>query len=326
MGLAQDCTDCPNPLDREFLPDEWSFTKQVNEVNVLFVAAQHGRFAADLVRDDITILDDNKPPAAVLAFRNERELVLRAGLLIDTSNSVTSRFRFEKDAATAFLRQALNRSSDQAFILGFNDHARLAQDFTGNPELLKQAVANLAIGGGTALYDAIRIGCEKLRREAARDGVSRVLIVLSDGQNNAGASNLAVAIEAAQQAEVTIYAISTNYPGERNYSENFAAQDGNSNLRKLAQQSGGRVLFPVRPEYLPRAFAAIDDELRSRYAICYRPADFIPDGHYRAIKLEAHKGRERLQVRARSGYHATLAFLHQPVSEGTDSSLRVPRR
>ena len=93
--------------------------KQVNEVNVLFVATRKGKAVGDLSRNDISVRDDNKPPIAILGFRTELELPLRVGVAIDTSSSVTSRFRFEQDAASAFFRQALNRDGDLGFVMGF---------------------------------------------------------------------------------------------------------------------------------------------------------------------------------------------------------------
>ena len=165
----------------------------------------------DLSQKDILVRDDNKRPTAILGFRTEQALPLRVGVAIDTSNSVTSRFRFEQDAASAFFHQAVNRSSDLGFVMGFENHPTVMQDFASDPDLLSKGVDQLKPGGGTALYDAIHMACQKLRNHPEQDMVARVLVVLSDGQNNAGDVTLERAIDAAQEAEVTIYAISTNY-------------------------------------------------------------------------------------------------------------------
>jgi Ca-activated chloride channel family protein len=324
LSQAQDCVKCaiPSVLDVPVTTPEWIIRKQVNEVSVLFVAGRHGKFTGDLTQQDITVLDDNKPPAAILGFRTERELPLRVGILIDTSSSVTSRLRFEQAAASAFMHYALNRDTDLAFVFGFNNHVRLMQDFSGDPDLLSQAVQRLTTGGGTALYDAVGLACKKLQSRTEQDMVGRVLVVLSDGQSNAGSLGLEAAIDAAQQSEVTIYAISTKYPRGWAYSTDLPGQEGNSNLRNLADQTGGRVLFSSRPKNLSEAFAAIDQELRSRYAVSYRPADFTPDGHYRKIRIEARQAGEKLQVRARKGYRARLAFL--PASEPQEADRNLP--
>ena len=324
-AYAQDCAECATNalLEAPVSSGEWLLTKQVNEVNVLFVATRKGKAVGDLSRNDISVRDDNKPPIAILGFRTELELPLRVGVAIDTSSSVTSRFRFEQDAASAFFRQALNRDGDLGFVMGFENHLTVTQDFVGDPDLLSQGVERLTLGGGTALYDAVRTACQKLLHRPEQDMVARVLVVLSDGQNNAGEISLERAIDAAQEAEVTIYAISTNYStflGERD----LAADQGNSDLRKLAEQTGGRILFPDDPKQVAKAFAKISEELRSRYAVSYKPADFTPDGRYRKIKIEARKMGENLEIRTRKGYYArAVSWLSSDSPEETrTSSLR----
>jgi Ca-activated chloride channel family protein len=308
-GYAQDCAQCAtNGLPQDLVPTgEWLLTKQVNEVNVLFVAVHKGKPVVDLSQNDIAVRDDNKVPAAILGFRNHQKLPLRVGVVIDTSSSVTSRFRFEQAAASAFFRQAMNRDGDLGFVMGFENYPTVTQDFVGDPDLLSQGVERLTIGGGTALYDAVRAACQKLLHRPDQDVVARVLVVLSDGQSNAGDVSLEGAIDAAQEAEVTIYAISTNYSTASMGVQDLSAEMGNADLRKLAEQTGGRVLFPPDPKAVTKAFAKISDELRSRYAVSYKPADFMPDGRYRKIKIEARKTGETLEVRARKGYRARLA-------------------
>jgi len=307
-SYAQDCVGCPikADLDVPVSSGEWLLTKQVNEVNVIFVAAHNGKPIGNLSQADITVQDDNKP-ASILRFRTESSLPLRVGVAIDTSNSVTSRFRFEQAAASAFFRQAVSREGDLGFVMGFENHPQIMQDFVGDQELLAHGVERLMIGGGTALYDAVYAACQKLLHHPEdQDMVARVLVIVSDGQNNAGEISMQRAIDAAQEAEVTIYAISTNYPGS-SYDIDYDAQRGNSNLHKLAEQTGGRVLVPRSPQEVTKAFAKIGEELRSRYAVAYKPSDFTPDGHYRTIKIEARKTGDKLEVRARKGYYARAA-------------------
>jgi Ca-activated chloride channel family protein len=309
-AYGQSCAEC---AIAEALPSEpvstseWSVSKEVNEVNLLFVATHNGRFIDDLSQNDITVLDDKKPPAAILGFRTERELPLRAGLVVDTSSSVTSRFRFEQRGASAFLFEALRRKEDQAFVMGFSNDQKLAQDFTSNPEALSQGVQRLTIGGGTALYDAVVAGCEKLLATPEQNMAARVLVILSDGQNNAGHTDLETAISIAQQAQVAIYTVSTNYHYTLDFAEeDWDAKNGNDTLRRLAEQTGGRLLTPPDAKSVGKAFAKIAEELRSRYAIAYRPADFKTDGHYRKISIAAHRPGEKLQIRTRKGYYAKL--------------------
>src|SRR5690242_75056 len=299
LGLICQAAYPQDLQDPEIPTGEWLLTKQVNEVNVLFVAAHNGEPVANLSRNDIVVRDDGKAPKAILGFRNEQELPLRVGVAIDTSSSVASRFRFEQAAASAFFRQAMKRNSDLGFVMGFENYPTVTQDFVADPDLLSQGVEKLTIGGGTALYDAVRAGCQKLLYRPEQDVVARVLVVLSDGQNDAGEVSLEGAIDAAQEAEVTIYAISTNYSMWSTGVHDLAAEQGNSDLRKLAEQTGGRVLRPSDPKAVAKAFAKISQELRSRYAVSYKPADFSPDGRFRKIKIEARKTGAKLEVHAR---------------------------
>jgi Ca-activated chloride channel family protein len=325
-AYTQQCADCAtNALVEDPVSSgEWLLTKQVNEVSVIFVAVRKGKAVGDLSQKDILVRDDGKTPTAILGFRTEQALPLRVGVAIDTSNSVTSRFRFEQDAASAFFHQAVNRNSDLGFVMGFENHPTVTQDFDGDPDLLSKGVYQLKPGGGTALYEAIFAACQKLRNRPEQDLVARVLVVLSDGQNNAGEVTLRRAIDAAQEAEVTIYTISTNYTRFSTVRD-LSADAGNANLLQLAEQTGGRVLFPSTPKDVAKAFAKIEEELRSRYAVSYKPSQFTPDGHYRTIKIEARKGGDKVQIRARKGYYARAAswLSSDPAEEVRTSALAV---
>ena len=316
VALGQECANCALP-DGSSVPasaSEWSFKKEVNEVNVVFIAAHHGKFISGLKPDDIVVRDDSKAPEAVLRFRGEADLPLRVALLVDTSDSLTERFRFEQAAASSFLRHSLNQSSDLGFVMGFSDDPRLMQDFTADPELLAKGVERLKIGGGTALYDAVADSCRRLVEHPEPDMTARVLVILSDGQSNAGTLHLDDAIDAAARSEVAIYTISTHYPVMPTDMDDPSAVEGNKNLRKLAEQTGGRALYPANPKEIGQAFEKITEELRSRYAVSYRPADFSNDGHYRKITIEARQEGKKLDVRARKGYFARPAPSATPAS------------
>ncbi len=319
-AFTQDCPGCAVTADVEepISTGEWLLTKQVTEVNVLFVAARKSRPVGNLSQADISVRDDNKPPSAILRFRTEQALPLRVGVVIDTSNSVTSRFRFEQAAASLFFQEVMDRNGDLGFVMGFENHPHVTQDFVGDPDLLAKGVERLTIGGGTALYDAVRAACQKLLHRPEQDMVAPVLVVLSDGLNNAGVVSLERAIDAAQEAEVTIYTISTNYRTSSPETD-FDAQSGNSNLRRLAEQTGGRLLTPRSPKDVTKAFEKIGQELRSRYAVSYKPADFTPDGRYRTIKIEAQKTGEKMEIRARKGYYARAA---SSLSSGSPEEVR----
>jgi Ca-activated chloride channel family protein len=269
---------------------------RVNEVNVLFIATdKHGKFVRDLTQRDFTILDDHKPPQAILNFRRETDLPLHLGLLVDVSGSVDSRFDFEQTAATSFLQHTLRKGFDKAFALGFNSHSQMAQDFTDNVQLLSTSVRRMHAGGGTALYDAIYHSCkDKFLKDHSEHPVRKAIIVVSDGEDNQSEFTRAQAIEMAQRAEVIIYAISTDDSG--------LVMRGDRVLEQLAEATGGRAFFPFKMKDITRSFDAIEDELRSQYVVSYKPADFDADGRYRSIEISSLK--KDLQVRARKGYFA----------------------
>src|SRR5579862_4040501 len=270
--------------------------KRVDEVNVLFIATdKHGKFVRDLNQTDFSILDDHKPPQSIINFRRETDLPLHLGLLIDVSGSVQSRFGFEQDAAVTFLQKTVRAGFDKAFVVGFNKQSQVAQDFTDNVQLLSAGIHRMHSGGGTALYDAIYRACkEKFLKDRPDHPVRKAIIVVSDGEDNQSEVSRAQAVEMAQRAEVIIYAISTDDSG--------LILRGDKNLERLAAATGGRSFFPFKMKDIKNSFAAIEDELRSQYVVCYHPADFNADGRYRSIEISALK--KDLQVRARKGYYA----------------------
>ena len=270
--------------------------KRVDEVNVLFIATdRHGKFVRNLGQNDFSILDDHKPPQSIVNFRRDTDLPLELGLLIDTSGSVRSRFDFEEEAAVGFLQHTLRPRFDRAFVMGFNGHSQIAQDFTDNVQLLEAGVHSLRDGGGTALYDAIyRASRDKLLKDKSDRPVRHAIIILSDGEDNQSDVSRAQAIEMAQRAEVIIYAISTDDSG--------LILRGDKVLQQLADATGGRAFFPFKTKDIKNSFSAIEDELRSQYVVSYRPANFDADGRYRSIEITALK--KDLQVRARKGYYA----------------------
>jgi len=278
-------------------PDEPVLTikKRVDEVNVLFIATdRHGKFVRNLNQNDFSILDDHKPVQSIVNFRRETDLSIELGLLVDVSASVHSRFDFEKQAATGFLEHILRPGYDRAFVIGFNKNSHLTQDFTDDTRRLAAGVRELNDGGGTALYDAIYKACKEKLQDRGERPVRKAIVILSDGEDNQSEVTRAQAIEMAQRSEVLIYAISTDDSG--------LILRGDKVLEDLASATGGRAFFPFKMKDITRSFAAIEEELRSQYAVSYKPSDFDADGRYRSIEITSIK--KDLQVRARRGYYA----------------------
>jgi VWFA-related protein len=287
------------PADPGATPDDSVATIVVrpNEVNVVFtVTDKHGKRVTDLKQSDFHVLDDNKPPEIIRAFHAEANLPLQVGLLIDASNSVRDRFKFEQESAIEFLNQTIRPRYDQAFVVGFDVTPEITQDFTDNTELLAHGVHELRPGGGTALYDALYYACrERLLKASKAQPERRAIILLSDGEDNQSHVTREEAIEMAQRAEAIVYTISTNVSGTKG--------PGDKVLERIADATGGRAFFPFQIRDVANAFAEIQDELRSQYAIAYKPADFKTDGHYRTIEIVTND-RKNYKVRSRRGWYA----------------------
>ncbi len=267
----------------------------VNEVRVVFtVTDRHGHYIKDLKRTDFRVIDDQKP-AELRSFHSETDLPLQVGLLVDASNSVRDRFKFEQEAAIEFLNAIIRPRYDKAFVVGFDATPEVTQDFTDSTENLSAGVRMLRAGGGTAMYDALYFACrDKLMKQEQTGPVRRAIILLSDGDDNLSHVTREEAIEMAERAEVIVYTISTNISGMKG--------KGDKVLERIADATGGRAFFPFQMRDVSDAFLSIQEELRSQYAMAYKPANFVADGRYRTIEILAQE--KGLKVRTRKGYYA----------------------
>jgi Ca-activated chloride channel homolog len=267
----------------------------VNEVRVVFtVTDRHGRYIKDLKSNDFRVIDDQKP-AELRSFRSETDLPLQVGLLVDASNSVRDRFKFEQDAAIEFLNSIIRPGYDKAFVVGFDATPEVTQDFTDSTENLSAGVRMLRSGGGTAMFDAIYFACrDRIMKQEQTKPVRNAIILLSDGEDNLSHVTREEAIEMAQRADVIVYSISTNISGMKG--------NGDKVLERIADATGGRAFFPFQMREMSDAFVSIQEELRSQYAVAYKPANFVADGRYRTIQVLAQE--KGLKVRTRKGYYA----------------------
>jgi len=275
---------------------QYTITVPVNEVYLEFaVTDKHGRFIKNLQQNQFALLDDHKAPAQVYSFTQQTNLPLRVGILIDTSTSIRARFQFEQQAATSFLLQVLRPQSDKAFVEGFDVVPDYRQDWTNNIDSLTAGIQALRSGGGTALYDAVYSACrDKLLTARGQEPVRKAIVLVSDGDDNQSHAYLDDAIKECQRAETIIYAISTDVSPTRDR--------GDEILEKMAIATGGKAFFPPRLEDMGNSFGQIQEELRSQYALVYKPADFVANGAFRPIYLYCLD--RRYTVRVREGYFA----------------------
>jgi Ca-activated chloride channel homolog len=279
---------------------EFTIPVSVNEVYLIFtVTDSKGQFIKDLKLSDFALLDDQKAPAQVFSFQQQTNLPLRVGLLIDTSTSIRRRFEFEQQAAIEFLLNNVHPQSDRAFVMGFDVAPDLKQDWTNDLDKLETGVNALRPGGGTALYDAIYTACRDKLLGSARgqEPTRKALVLVSDGNDNQSRVYLDEAIKMCQRAETIVYAIDTNTSPTR--------EKGDDVLKKISDATGGITFTPERLEDISNGFRQVGDELRSQYALAYRPADFKMDGSFRPIYLFCNQ--RRYTVRVSKGYFAPRA-------------------
>ena len=294
--LAQTPEAPTPPAGSQGAPDANRIRVRVDLVNILFtVTDKKNRRVLDLTRDDFQVLEDNKPQT-VRYFSRETDLPLRIGLALDTSNSIRDRLRFEQEAAIDFLSAALRPKQDLAFVASFDTSMQLVQDYTDDTEKLSDAIRALRAGGTTALYDTIYFaGKEKmLFFPPPEPYLRRVLIIISDGQDNQSEHTRDEALAMAQRGEVIIFTISTNRSGVEG--------QGDKILKYLARETGGRAFFPFAASDLAANFEEIARELRSQYSLAYVSTHQARDGTFRNISI---RPREKdLNIRAKSGYFA----------------------
>jgi Ca-activated chloride channel family protein len=292
-------------------------TQVVNLVDVLFtVLNRRNKLVPDLQKEDFQIFDE-KSRQEIRYFSKQTDLPLRIGMLVDTSNSIRDRIKFEQDASINFLFSVLRRGRDEAFVMTFDDEPQVVQAFTSDAGLLRDQIMQTRAGGGTAIYDAIYDACQNQLSHPPRppgdqpDIVRRVMILISDGDDNLSTHTRGEAIEMAQRTSVVIYTISTSTQWiqlsqtdpDKLASRKTHLTEGDKILQDLADETGGRAFFPYHVDDLDQSFQDIGDELRNQYSIAYMPTNYVLDGRYHRIRIEVpeHKG---YQVRARRGYFA----------------------
>jgi VWFA-related protein len=272
---------------------------EVTRVSMAYsVTDKKGRFVTGLAKEDFELLENGKQQQ-IQEFAAESALPLRVAVLIDTSNSIRERFRFEQQAAIDFLSEVLRSNADKAMVVSFDSTPQLAAPLTDDGDRLRTAIDGLRPGGGTSLYDAVQFASQKLAEEQPSYRFRRIMVIVSDGDDNQSHGTRDQALEAAQVADTFVYAISTN---------NLSGGDteGDKVLKYYAGQTGGKTFFPFKVEDLAQNFEIIAEEVRHQYSILYRPEPLLTDGLFHRVEIRV-KGHKELTVRARSGYFARKA-------------------
>ncbi|MEK6287063.1 MAG: VWA domain-containing protein [Acidobacteriota bacterium] len=273
------------------------------------VTDKKNRYINDLSKDQIDVMEDNKPQQ-VFSFERQTDLPITIAMLIDISGSQEWTLSDEVSAGKTFFRRVLRPKKDLAAVVTFEHESVLVQDLTSDVEKLYRALDDVRIPaqsqvmqrpgstppinnsgvGSTAMFDSIySVSSELLRREAGR----RVIILVTDGADTSSSVKMREAIERTWRSEIIVYSIGIGGP--------MGVDSGT--LKKIAAETGGRAFFPKNSADLDTAYAQIDEDLRSQYILAYTPANPAKDGSFRTIQVKI-KNHGDLTVRHRRGYFA----------------------
>lgn len=262
-----------------------------------------GRYVVDLKQSDIELFED-KVPQNIESFQAQSDLPLDVAVLMDTSNSVKPKLKFEKDAAVSFLQTMLTSRKDRALFVTFDSQVELHQDFSNRLDLLTKAIDKVKAQGETKMYDAIYQICEEKMLSPALAGRRRAMVVITDGEDTVSERELKDAIEIAQRSETIVYVISTKAAGFFGVQAGMVDKREDKELKKLAEDTGGRAFFTSEVIELERSFSAVARELRSQYSLAYEPVNNKYDGKYRRIEVRLPNHKD-YKVRTKTGYTAT---------------------
>jgi VWFA-related protein len=322
---------------------------QVKVVNVLAtVRDKHGKIVDNLTKDDFTLAEDGHPQT-IHYFTRETDLPLTLGLLVDTSLSQRRILDQERSASHGFLDQMVRADTDKAFIIQFDREVELLQDLTSSHEKLEAALGSLAtpqfsrtssdpqtndpqnqddprgqgsgrhhMSGGTMLYDAVYLASNELmNKQQGR----KALIVLSDGVDRGSKESLETAIETAQKADTSVYAIL--YKDDEGYGDHRNGfgmggggmgrhgggrmpeeprPDGKKILTRISKETGGRLFEVSKKQPVDQIYSQIEEELRNQYSLGYTPErGGAPEAGYHKIQLTTKQ--KDLAVQSREGYY-----------------------
>jgi len=272
------------------------------------VTDKKNRYINDLSKDDVEVFEDSKGQE-VFSFERQTDLPITIAMLIDISGSQEFTLPEEKSAGQRFFRRVLRPKKDMGAVVTFEHESVLVQDLTSDVEKLFRALDDVRLPaqsatmrrggtppinnsgvGSTAMFDSIySVSSDLLRREAGR----RVIILVTDGEDTSSSVKMKEAIERTWRSEIIVYSVGIGGP--------MGVDQGT--LKKIAAETGGRAFFPRNEDDLDKAYAQIDEDLRSQYILAYSPANAAKDGSFRTIQVKI-KNHTDLTVRHRRGYFA----------------------
>ena len=304
--LAQ---ETPQKLEKQDKDKDYTLSVVVEEVQLpISVLDKDGRPVNGLTKNDFAIFEDNVQQQ-IQIFKHE-DIPLSLGLIIDNSGSMRNKRERVNSATLTFARES--NPEDETFIVNFDDAAYLEQDFTGSIGDLIDALDNIDTRGETALYDAVYLSVDHVK---AGKKDKRVLLLISDGEDNVSKYGLNKVVDALRESKVTLYAIGLLEENDQRGGlfKKPPSKKAKEVLQKFAEITGGQAYFPKSLDEVEELVKDIAHEIRNHYTVSYTPSNRKLDGSWREIRVKVNppKTTPKVTVHTKQGYFAPNA---QPVS------------
>src|SRR5580692_172338 len=277
----------------------------VEEVVLNATVLEGSRIVQDLKKDDFTVFEDGVKQA-IVSFQHT-DLPVSIGMIVDNSGSMSKK-RPAVNKSALDLIEASN-PQDEAFVVNFSDEAFIDQDFTGDVSKLREGLSHIESRGGTALYDAVVASADKLVADGKRP--KQVLVIITDGEDNASTLSLEQTIRRVQQLSgPVIYSIGLLFGDEMSRAEVRHARRA---LEMLSTETGGIAFFPKSLEQVDQIAAEVARDIRSQYTIVYHSTKPSTEPGFRRVQVTAEeKGSSKLNVRTRTGYFPVVRGSKRP--------------
>ena len=277
----------------------------VEEVSLNCSVLDGNRLAPDLKKENFQVFEDGVKQK-LISFQHT-DLPVSIALVVDNSGSMGSKRPSVNKSAMDLI--AASNPQDEAFVVNFSDEAFIDQEFTSDVNKLRAGLSHIEAKGGTALYDAVAASADKLARDAKRP--KQVLILITDGEDNASTLNLEQTIRKVQQLSgPVIYSIGLLFGDEMSRDEVKHARKA---LEMLSSETGGMAFFPKNIEQVDQIAAEVARDIRSQYTLGYHSSKPTTEPGFRRVEVKAEgKGEGRLIVRTRTGYFPVVRVVKQP--------------
>jgi VWFA-related protein len=273
-------------------PPQTIFRSETNLVLLnVSVFDQQGNIVKGIPKSAFTVYE-NGVKQDVTVFRQE-DVPISLGLIIDNSASMENKRQRVNSAALAMVKAS--NPQDEVFVINFSDEALVTQEFTSDVQQLEKSLRKIDSRGETAMRDALVLGLDHLSHRSKKD--KKVLLVVTDGEDNSSVETQRHLIEAAQHHDVIIYAV-----GLLGAEQPASAERAKKALDELTLATGGRSWFPADVSEIEKIAPEIAHEIRNQYVLGYTPTNTAEDGSYRKIRVDV--ARPDVNVRTRSGYYA----------------------